>query len=132
MTYCSSLVELPPEIGRLTKLTSLSIRDCSKLVALPREVGQLPRLQSASIMHCSGFMDLMALCNLTRLEVLTLAVPLRAVPPPSAKRKLVKLRLWDFVDGRSLTGLKDPIQNVLPKCCIDYGDDTDVESEIDV
>ena len=57
MSECSSLVELPREIGRLSSLTALNLCRCGALEELPHELTALRGLISLNLSSCYQIVD---------------------------------------------------------------------------
>ncbi|CAL0312789.1 unnamed protein product [Lupinus luteus] len=51
--YSNDLVELPPELCKITTLKKLSITNCHNLSALPQEIGKLKNLEVLRLNSCS-------------------------------------------------------------------------------
>jgi Leucine-rich repeat (LRR) protein len=85
---------LPPEIGRLTMLKSLTVTRCS-LTVLPKEIGQLKNLRALYLFQNELRWLPQEIGELTALEVLDVAGnELRSLPPEmSSLKNLQILRL---------------------------------------
>ncbi len=105
-TFCLSdneLEVLPPEIGQLTALKSLSL-DENKLKALPREIGQLTALEELDLENNNLKALPPEIGQLTALKELDLATNnIKALPPEIGRLKALK-KLY----------LKDNELNALP------------------
>lgn len=56
--YCNDLVELPPELCKISTLKKLSITNCHKLSALPQEIGKLENLELLRLSSCSELLEI--------------------------------------------------------------------------
>ncbi|CAF3837400.1 unnamed protein product [Rotaria magnacalcarata] len=65
---------IPPEIGELTRLSGLILRNIYNLTYLPDEIGQLQRLQSLTLAQLPSLQNIpsISMDNLTKLRTLSL------------------------------------------------------------
>ena len=70
---CRAIASLPSAIGRLKKVTNLSMQQCSNLDSLPEAVGDMEGLEVLSLHGCRKITALPAgICGLVALRCLTL------------------------------------------------------------
>jgi internalin A len=96
------LTELPPEIGQLTRLQSLSL-SFNKLAVLPPEIGQLTRLQTLDIQNNQLTLLPSEIGQLSQLQSLDLNIN-RLVALPSEIGQLAQLQILTL-DRNKLTAL---------------------------
>nr|AHN95345.1 DM2H [Arabidopsis thaliana] len=90
---CSSLVELP-SFGNATKLEKLDLGNCSSLIELPLSIGTATNLKKLNISGCSSLVKLpSSIGDMTDLEVFDLSNCSNLVELPSSIGKLQKLYL---------------------------------------
>lgn len=88
--YCNDMVELPPDICKITSLKRLSITNCHKLSALPQDIGKLENLEVLRLSSCSDLVEL-----------------------PESVVRLHKLHFLDISDCVNLTQLPGEIGDLL-------------------
>nr|AHN95344.1 DM2G [Arabidopsis thaliana] len=91
---CSSLVELPSSIEKLTSLQRLDLHSCSSLVELP-SFGNATKLVILDVGYCSSLVKLPPSINANNLQKLSLRNCSRVVKLPAIENatKLRKLKL---------------------------------------
>nr|ACJ64855.1 disease resistance protein RPP1-like protein R1 [Arabidopsis thaliana] len=135
---CSSLVELPSSIEKLTSLQILDLRDCSSLVELPsfgnatklekldlencRSLVKLPPsilkiVGELSLRNCSRVVELPAIENATNLRELKLQNCSSLEKLPSSIGDMTNLEKFDLCNCSNLVELPSSIGN-LQKLCV--------------
>ncbi|VYS59309.1 unnamed protein product [Arabidopsis thaliana] len=138
LTDCSSLVELPSSIEKLTSLQILDLQGCSSLVELPsfgnatklekldlencRSLVKLPpsinanNLQELSLTNCSRVVELTAIENATNLRELKLQKCSSLVKLPSSIGDMTNLKEFDLSNCSNLVELPSSIGNLQNLC----------------
>ncbi|XP_010426315.1 PREDICTED: probable disease resistance protein RPP1 [Camelina sativa] len=106
---CSSLVEIPSSIEKLTRLQILNLRGCSSLVELPSSIGNATNLQKLDLGHCTSLVKVpSSIESLTNLRKLDLSYCSNLVGLPSIGNA-TKLEVLDLYDCSSLVKLPSSI-----------------------
>nr|AAC72977.1 disease resistance protein RPP1-WsA [Arabidopsis thaliana] len=94
LSYSSYLKELP-NLSTATNLEELNLRNCSSLVELPSSIEKLTSLQILDLQGCSSLVELPSFGNATKLEILYLDYcrSLEKLPPSINANNLQKLSL---------------------------------------
>ncbi|KAL1200913.1 putative disease resistance protein RPP1 [Cardamine amara subsp. amara] len=112
LSYCSSLVELPFSIGKLTSLQLLDLSGCSSLIELPFSIGNANNLQKLNLSWCSRLVNLpSSIGKLTSLQLLELSGCSSLEELPFSIGKLTSLQILDLIGCSSLIELPPSIGN---------------------
>ncbi|KAL1191034.1 putative disease resistance protein RPP1 [Cardamine amara subsp. amara] len=112
LSYCSSLVELPFSIGKLTSLQLLDLSGCSSLIELPFSIGNANNLQKLNLSWCSRLVNLpSSIGKLTSLQLLELSGCSSLEELPFSIGKLSSLQILDLIGCSSLIELPPSIGN---------------------
>ncbi|KAL3750172.1 hypothetical protein ACJRO7_011193 [Eucalyptus globulus] len=96
LTYCVSLLQVHPSIGKVKSLVSLNLSDCQMLNELPKEVGELEELKEL-ILDITNIRKIpTSIGSLRKLEKLSASHCLSMREIPSSIGDLQNLQYLDF------------------------------------